>query len=265
MIGHASWLPADGAGDSQQELAVKKLMRAIATGTIERGVILKEARLARDLDVGRGALREAISRLEGLQLLKREPNLGVRVFDFAAEIDQILVVREAIEGMASRIAATTMSNADLLLLRRQVDVSLDKALAGRFETNTVDDFHFIIARATNNPRIAHLVCDNLAFQLRLVWHGAVTHPGRFLAAAQEHGEIVAALEARDPERAEATMRRHISNTRNYASAVQRNEAEIRTDVPTLPRSPRTRRPDLTVVADLPTPPKSRKPRTGPKS
>jgi DNA-binding GntR family transcriptional regulator len=204
--------------------------------------------LARELDIGRGALREAISRMEGLQLLKREPNLGVRVYDFAAEIEHILVVREAIEGMACRIAATTISHDELALLGKQVSESVERAKQGRFETTSTDDFHFIIARASRNPRIIHLVCDNLAFQLRLAWHGAITHPGRFVGATQEHAEILAALEARDPDRSEAAMRRHIANTRNYAAAVQRREAEIRSDLPEIGAVAVLGQPELTVVA-----------------
>lgn len=206
-------------------------MRALATGAIPRGVILKEARLARDLDVGRGALREALSRMQGLHLLKREPNLGVRIFDFEAEVDQILTIREAIEGMAARIAAQTMSNRELDLLAAQVETDIKNAKDGTFGTSEIDDFHFLIARSTRHPRIVHLVCDDIAFQLRLAWHGAITHPGRILAATQEHAEVLAALAARDPDKAEAAMRRHIANTRNYIAAVQRHEADIRSDVP----------------------------------
>lgn len=89
-------------------------MRAIATGELKRGVVLKEARLARQFGVGRGALREAVSRLEGLHVLEREPNIGFRVIDyFSTDITEVFVVREAVEGMVCRVAATTMTNSDL--------------------------------------------------------------------------------------------------------------------------------------------------------
>ena len=76
-------LDADEAqASSQPQQAFELLMRAIATGELKRGVILKEARLARQFGVGRGALREAVSRLEGLHVLEREPNIGFRVIDY---------------------------------------------------------------------------------------------------------------------------------------------------------------------------------------
>lgn len=216
-----------GAG-SQQRQAFEMLLGAIATGRIERGVIMKEAPLARQFGVGRGALREAVSRLEGLHVLQREPNLGFRVIDFfSADFSEIFVVREAVEGMACRVAALTMSNEQLDSLALAVDEAKKMAAKGQFHSSADDDFHFQIARATRNRRLIHLVCDDVYFQLRLARHGTVTHPARLMAAAQEHEAILHALGARDPDRAEQAMRRHISNGWNYVAAIQRHEAEMR--------------------------------------
>src|SRR3546814_512335 len=199
-------------------------MRAIATGELQRGVILKEARLARKFGVGRGSLREAVSRLEGLHVLEREPNLGFRVIDyFHTDISEIFVVREAVEGMACRVAATTMTNEDLDRLANSVRKGKEMAERGEFTSGWDDDFHLIIARATGNRRLIRLVCDDVFFQLRLARHGTVTHPARLIAAAHEHEMIYEALGARDPARAEEAMRRHIVNGRNYVEAVQRSK------------------------------------------
>ena len=200
-------------------------MRAIATGELKRGVVLKEARLARQFGVGRGALREAVSRLEGLHVLEREPNIGFRVIDyFSTDITEVFVVREAVEGMVCRVAATTMTNADLDHLAEIVRRGKEMAQHGKFTSGWDDDFHFIIARATGNRRLIRLVCDDVFFQLRLARHGTVTHASRLAAAAHEHEVIYQALGARDPARAEEAMRRHIVNGRNYVEAVQRGKA-----------------------------------------
>jgi DNA-binding GntR family transcriptional regulator len=220
--------PAEDA--SQAEVAFRRMLRGIAAGQIPRNVILKEAKLARDLGVSRSAVREAMSRLEGLQIVEREPNLGIRVFDFvASDIGEILTVREALEGIACQIAATTITNADLDLLTRAVDDAANRAAQGEFTSGFDDDFHFVIARSTGNRRLIQLICDDVQFQLRLAWHGAVTHPVRLQAAIEEHRAILDALGARDPQRSEAAMRRHISNGRNYAVAIQRHEAAMRND------------------------------------
>lgn len=219
-------LDADEAqASSQPQQAFELLMRAIATGELKRGVILKEARLARQFGVGRGALREAVSRLEGLHVLEREPNIGFRVIDyFSTDITEVFVVREAVEGMVCRVAATTMTNSDLDHLAEIVRKGKEMAQHGRFTSGWDDDFHFIIARATGNRRLIRLVCDDVFFQLRLARHGTVTHASRLAAAAHEHEVIYQALGARDPARAEEAMRRHIVNGRNYVEAVQRGKA-----------------------------------------
>jgi DNA-binding GntR family transcriptional regulator len=217
---------ADEAHGSQPQQAFELLMRAIATGEIERGVILKEARLARQFGVGRGALREAVSRLEGLHVLEREPNVGFRVIDyFSTDLTEVFVVREAVEGMACRVAATTMTNEDLNRLAEIVRKGKEMAERGEFTSGWDDDFHFIIARATGNRRLIRLVCDDVFFQLRLARHGTVTHPARLKAAAHEHEMIYDALGARYPARAEEAMRRHIVNGRTYVEAVQRSKAK----------------------------------------
>lgn len=220
--------PSD-EGVSQPEIAFRRMLRGIASGSIPRNVILKESKIARELGVARGAVREAMSRLEGLQILERKANLGIRVFDFVADINEILTVREALEGMTARIAATTITNDDLDRLAEGLDRATRDADEGNFDSRSDDDFHFIIARSTGNRRLIQLVCDDVQFQLRIARHRTVTHRFRLQASMQEHRAIFEALGARDPQRAEDAMRRHISNGRNYALSVQRHAAAMRSN------------------------------------
>src|SRR3954464_4448058 len=86
-----------------------RLVEAITSGEFEPGARLSEADLARRLGISRGPLREALSRLEG-KLVTRTPNLGVRVIDFSHTVlQQLFLVREALEGMAARLAAERMT------------------------------------------------------------------------------------------------------------------------------------------------------------
>src|SRR6476620_12234428 len=88
--------------------AFGKLVQAITSGEFEPGQKLSEAQLARQLGISRGPLREALGRLEG-RLVTRTPRLGVRVIEFDREdLEQLFLVREALEGMAARLAAERM-------------------------------------------------------------------------------------------------------------------------------------------------------------
>ena len=51
--------------------------------------------------------------------------------------------------------------------------------------------------------------EELYYQLRLYRFQASTQPGRAEIAFEEHQAIFQALQARDPNRAESAMRRHI--------------------------------------------------------
>ena len=95
-----------------------RLVEAITSGEFEPGQKLSESDLARRLGISRGPLREALGRLEG-RLVMRTPRLGVSVIDFGRDdLDHLFLVREALEGMAARLAAERMTTAELGRLRR---------------------------------------------------------------------------------------------------------------------------------------------------
>ena len=87
----------------------KELISAIVEGEIPQGSKISEAELAKRYGVSRGPLREAIRDLEGLRLVDRKPHAGVRVVTLnCEEMKEIFTLREALEGMAARLAATAM-------------------------------------------------------------------------------------------------------------------------------------------------------------
>ena len=89
--------------------AVEQMERMILSGDLPPGAKLREVALAQAIGVGRGPLREAIRILEGRRLLQRTPNAGVSVIAPSLDdFEQLLVTREALEGMAARLAAWSM-------------------------------------------------------------------------------------------------------------------------------------------------------------
>ena len=121
--------------------SVGKLVQAITSGEFQPGQKLSEAQLARQLGISRGPLREALGRLDG-RLVMRTPRICVRVINFSYEgLEQLFLIREALEGTAARLVAERMSAAELARLQdllgapRQpagagVRVGLSSALAG---------------------------------------------------------------------------------------------------------------------------------------
>ena len=96
------------------DVVAERIEAAIFSGQIEPGSRLSEQGLALSLGVSRGPLREAIRRLEGRKLLERTPNIGVRVAQVSLkDLNEILQMREALEGLACSLAAVHMPDAEI--------------------------------------------------------------------------------------------------------------------------------------------------------
>ena len=200
------------------QMAFDRLERAILSGDIEPGHKMSEADLARQLGISRGPLREAIGRLEGLGLVTRVANQGPRVTSLRkVELIELLVFREAIEGMAARHAALNATEADLHRLRELLDQHEQdptiRSGRGYFQGSGDTDFHLQIAEASRNSRLYAFLSGPLYSILRLYRHRMSVIPGRPLAALAEHRAIISAIQSRDPDLAETAMREHIVNSR----------------------------------------------------
>jgi DNA-binding GntR family transcriptional regulator len=199
-------------------LAFERLEQAIMTGELKPGERLSETTLARRYGISRGPLREAIGRLEGRNLVERVANQGARVISLKNdELIDLLVIRESLEGMACRLAATRIKPAELKKLQRMLEQHAEDeaVISGRgyFQGGGDLDFHYRIVRASGNARLVQMLDEELYSLLRLYRQRLSTRPGRPAQALEEHRRVLAALEARDPDAAEAAMRAHIQSSR----------------------------------------------------
>jgi DNA-binding GntR family transcriptional regulator len=198
----------------------QRLEAAILAGELAPGSKLSEQSLAKQLGVSRGPLREAIRRLEGRKLIQRTPNIGPRVASLSEEdLINILVAREALEGMACRIAAELMTDAELeelrLLLRDHGKQESVRNGTGYYQEAKDVDFHFRIVKASRNERLIEMICGDLYDLLRVYRYKYSRMAGRAKLAYQEHTDILEALSSRDPDSAETTMRHHLRNARQH--------------------------------------------------
>ena len=214
-------------------LAFQRLEQAIMAGELQPGERLSEVTLAKRYGISRGPLREAIGRLEGRNLVERVANQGARVVSLnEAQILDLLVIRESLEGMACRLAATRIKPTELKRLHGMLDSHASDARVvsekGYFQGGGDLDFHYRIVRASGNERLIKMLDEDMYSLLRLFRQRLSTAPGRPAQALEEHRVVLAALDARDPDAAEAAMRTHIRNSRasiNHIIAV-RAEAEV---------------------------------------
>ncbi len=195
-----------------------RLRDAIVEGQLAPGSKISEPELARTYGISRGPLREAIGRLEACGLVVRRANVGARVVTLSsAQLLEIFHIREALEGMAARLAALNMGDAEVSELRRLLDqhgeqIEQDSEHA-YFQRDGDLDFHYRIVQGSHNERMIELLCNDLYHLVRLYRYQFGMASKRGPRAFAEHVHIVDAIERRDSEMAELMMRAHIRASR----------------------------------------------------
>lgn len=183
-----------------------------------------ERELAETLHVSRSSIRDAIRSLELMGLVEPRQGAGtiVRVTTvdsmkpFADELrkkkemlSQLLDFRALLEPPLAARAAKHASMDQMLrlqsILRRQEKKMLAEELAVAEDT----EFHYGIALASGNSVVLR-VMDVVMDVLRETRQRALQVPGRAQKSLTGHQRILDAMMRRDPEAADAAMRRHIN-------------------------------------------------------
>ena len=192
---------------------------AILSGEFPTGSVLAEVEIARTLGSSRTPVRHALSLLLMEGLLEVGSRRQVIVRGFTPEHrEEILMLREALEGVAVRRACGVITDDDVDYLRLLI---LRQRRAARNGENDAfldldEEFHLKIVDAARLP-ILHALLGQLRGFVRVARLGA-DRPASVLAqVSAEHERIVDALERRDAETALAALIEHL-HTSNYALA-----------------------------------------------
>lgn len=211
--------PQFAGAQSLADRLFSTLRAEIVEGRIAAGSKISEPELARRFNASRGSLREALMRLESLGLLERRVNVGARVVDLTERgLLELYDLREALEGMACRLAAQHRTAEDLgalreMLARHEQQAELQAGTA-YFQPEGDFDFHFRIVQASNNDLLIDTLCNRLYYRVRMYRYQLGMPSPRAQRAFREHSHIIDAIEAGDGELAEILMRRHIRASRH---------------------------------------------------
>ena len=86
------------AGTPRADTIYQSILDAIYQGRLIPGSVVNEAALAHEFGVSRGPVREAVRRLQGIQLVTREPYLKARVVTLdAATAVELFELRMALD------------------------------------------------------------------------------------------------------------------------------------------------------------------------
>ncbi|MBP9183309.1 MAG: GntR family transcriptional regulator [Fuscovulum sp.] len=209
-----------------QKDAYTLILEAIEGGTYKPGDRLVESELAERLGVSRTPVREALQRLETQAMLTRDGrSLIVASLDHN-QLAELYAVRTELEGLAARLAARHATDEEVRVLQSMV--AEDRALVGgdpRALSRANKRFHKQIHLASHNRFLVQQL-DLVHRSMALMANTSFAAEGRDEVALAEHDEIVAAIAARDGDRAWQALRTHIS--RAFETRLRVEAGEIRT-------------------------------------
>lgn len=216
-------------GSGAVESAYRHIRSIIIRGEFTSGDILLESRLAEQIGVSRTPVREALSRLanEGLVVLGRYRRAKVASFSMG-DVAEVFRLRGRLEGHAARRACLRITAADILRLE-VIEDELEAAFAElgwhkhlpRFDELN-NEFHAIIARAANSPRLEKILASSLELPASIFNYYTETFEERTERTHRQHREIIAALKARNPDWAEAAMSAHLFSILNDPASENSN-------------------------------------------
>lgn len=198
---------------------------AIIHGSLRPGQPLREQELAELVGVSRQSVRESFRLLQLSGLVEVRPRRGAFVTEPSRErASDLFLVREALEGMAARLAAGRASDDQIARVSElHQRVRLETASTPEFGyPQRKLDFHAWVVEASGSDGIRSSLVST-GNQLKLLRVRSGSEPDRALDAITEHDRILGAIRRRDPDAAEREMRRHIAAAREHLLALTYKE------------------------------------------
>ncbi|KAA9018048.1 FadR/GntR family transcriptional regulator [Niallia endozanthoxylica] len=214
------------------EEVAEALHEAIRNGQLKPGDKLNSVeQLAENFQVGRSAIREALSALKAMGLIEMKQGEGTYVRQFEAEnitfplstamlmnkedVKNLLEVRKIIEVGAASVAASKRSAESLEQMKAALEEM--KVSNGNEELGEKSDmeFHLALAGATQNPLVSNLLLhvsdlmqETMRETRRLLLFSKWTTTEKLY---EEHVEIYQAVVKQDGEKARKAMLTHLNN------------------------------------------------------
>lgn len=192
-------------------LAASAIREAIIKGALLPGQEIDEEMVARNLNISRMPVRQALGILEAEGIVKRPYRKGAVVTELtAAELEELYNIRANLEGLAIRMAVPRYTSSHLQRLRgclEELTRNIEDPIA-YLELN--NQFHSLLYEPCEWERLLGLI-----IQLR-------NNSGRYMILAHEfviksppegrgHLDILSACEKGEAQKAEEIIRGHILN------------------------------------------------------
>jgi DNA-binding GntR family transcriptional regulator len=199
------------------ELVHQQIVEALVSGHFRGGEELNEVSLAAQFQVSRTPVREALRRLAAEGLVVNQRNRHATVVDMSRDdVVETYQVRQILEASAARFAADRIDQGRLSELRSLASAATPFAddqweiAERRFD----EELHRAVAETCGNRKLLSEIqrYNNL---VRFVRSRVARNADSLAQGHTEHLRILAALEGRDSQLAEAEMSAHIASALQF--------------------------------------------------
>jgi GntR family transcriptional repressor for pyruvate dehydrogenase complex len=239
--------------------AIGAIKQMIIDGRLRPGDRLpNQDELAETLGLSRGSLREAVRALtmmrvlttrqgDGTYVTSLSPSMLINATSFIADFHQdanllhFFHVRRVLEAEAAAIAALCLTPVQLQELTDLVAQAEQLASAERVDQvqmlSNDQCFHALITNAAGNPVLAAVAESMSGETVRArTWRG-LSDDDAAVQTVREHGAILAALRARDPERARLRAAVHVCNVEDWLRSKLASQPAVGESQPGTAQSP----------------------------
>ena len=206
---------ADTGHNALSHTVHNRIRELIRQRTLASGQVIIEQRLAERLGVSRTPLREALQRLEGEGLIKKNSGRSYMVRSVELqEYIQSLKMRHLVEPAAAALSVGRIPSADLAAVRDEVEtLHREKTEHTRAHWDSDDRLHRLYGENCGNT-VMFEVIERLRVTTRLYEITDITQ--RVQDDYVEHIEILDSLEAGDAARAREAVAAHLQSLINYS-------------------------------------------------
>ena len=188
---------------------VKVLSEGILTGKYRPGDRLNESQIARELNISRIPVREALSQLQEQGLVQNRERRGMFVTQMGPqEVEQMFCLRLLLEGEVVRLARTHMA-ADVRAALEDIMAKMEAWDGDLLESAALDlQFHRTLSRASGNPYLERALNTLL---VTLFAHKTLEHVSHDVRRwrLSHHRALLDAVTGKSSEDPQAVLQTHV--------------------------------------------------------
>jgi DNA-binding GntR family transcriptional regulator len=201
---------------SKSRGVLDQLRQAILSGDLAPGTPLREAHLAKQLNVSQVPVREALLQLENLGLVVKVPDRGTTVTKLSRlEIQQLMEVRRHLELLAFQLAAKNLTADAVTELKRHLRRMQEQVADNDHVAVAEEDFafHRTVWRASGNE-VLEKTLERLCVAVYAFVSMKRAAAGETLkSAVKSHKKLLEELLSKDEDRIAIAVNEHIISTR----------------------------------------------------